>query len=142
MVFLYITIKIKSEKIEHSCLTSSITRINSVIHKIQWTYIRVNQSQTELYCQFKTHPHHTLQQKCWCLLDSVIISYLFYDRVIQISKESSRNLDQSNLQRLLFVQIGACNSCSVKNQSLNAFTINSSRNQQRFLHILCIPIFP
>ena len=38
------------EKVEYPCLTSNITRINSVIHFTQNTvYIRVNQSQTELY---------------------------------------------------------------------------------------------
>ena len=50
LVFLYIKIKKKSEKVEYPCLTSNITRINSVIHFTQNTvYIRVNQSQTELY---------------------------------------------------------------------------------------------
>ena len=40
----------KSEKVEFPCLTSNITRINSVIHFTQNTvYISVNQSQTELY---------------------------------------------------------------------------------------------
>ena len=40
----------KSEKLEYLCLTSDITRINSVIHLTQNTVdIRVNQSQTELY---------------------------------------------------------------------------------------------
>ena len=50
LVFLYIKIKIKSEKVGCPSLTSNITRINSVIHFTQNTvYIRVNQSQTELY---------------------------------------------------------------------------------------------
>mgnify|MGYP004107339481 CR=1 FL=1 len=50
LVFLYIKIKKKSEKVENLCLTRNITRINSVIHFTQNTvYIRVNQSQTELY---------------------------------------------------------------------------------------------
>ena len=40
----------KSEKVEYPCLTSNITRINSVIHFTQNTVcISVNQSQTELY---------------------------------------------------------------------------------------------
>ena len=50
LVFLYIKIKKKSETVEYPCLTSNITRINSVIHFTQNTaHIRVNQSQTELY---------------------------------------------------------------------------------------------
>ena len=50
LVFLYTKIKKKSEIVEYPCLTSNITRINSVIHFTQTTvHIRVNQSQTELY---------------------------------------------------------------------------------------------
>ena len=50
LLFLFIKIQKKSEKLKQTMADYYITRINSVIHFTQKTvYIRVNQSQTELY---------------------------------------------------------------------------------------------
>ena len=63
----------------------------------------------------------------------LVLHHGFKLRHFQLVKEVIKG--HSSFSRV-GIQIGACNSCSVKNPSLNALTIDSSRNQMQKLDIL------